>query len=243
MTQNSHLMAKLQTMLEIASRETTTPGEAAAAMSKAQELMLKHDIAESQVRAFEKTPAAIKIERGEIYLGWGLYKAWKQKVIFETAKYFMLRGFGGGPYFGIVLGRHKDIQVYKAVLQSLFAQIDAQAAKALKNRTPEEKDRVHGKTFKRAFYKGAAVGIIDCMAEEQRQRHAAQTATAAHQNAITLVIDGAITNYIQEEWGGLLGTYRNNEGRGDRGAYLSGYRTGRDISAMPALGDGHTNVN
>ncbi len=239
MTKQDRLMSKIQTMLDIAERETTTPGEAAAAMSRAQELMLKHDLAESKVRAFELTPSQVAIERRQIHLGWGLYKDWKQQVIFGTAKHFMLRGLSSGVFYGMVLGRRKDINVYVTALESIFRQIDAQAAIALKTRTPEEKAMVHGKSFKRSFYRGAARGFIARMHEDRRRKELRATDTAVHQTAIVPVIDGAIKKYIQDMWGGLSGTYRSNESRsGLQTAYYKGYDAGRQTSATPALGTG-----
>lgn len=211
--------------------------EAAAAASKAQELLFKYNLSISEVEITDGSDkkAANPITRGmEKISGDKNDSKWRSYLLHGIARYNFCDMITYGRDQAVIIGQEHNIEVVKELYRWLVEQIINASGDACRNyRGP---DRIP--TFRRAFNMGAANEVrnrLYRMWAELQQKTVSSTALVVRN-------DQAITEYKTEHFPEL------RKGRGSHTSSTDGYIAGRqagkqmDLVAKRKLSSGSTRM-
>lgn len=150
------ILEKIRKLLNITTANGATPEEAANAAARAQEIMVKYAIEESElIKSGQK--ADEKVETKPIGLKGQRINRWKALLAYVFAPSFFCRSFftPGGDIW--VVGRATDREILIATWECLVYEIQKMAAAEWEKQ--KRFTEVHGKRWKDSFYQGVCAVI------------------------------------------------------------------------------------
>lgn len=210
-----------------------TPGEAAVAAEKLQQLLIDHNLEIAEILNSPDQTKRPKIITLRIPLTRidGTIK-WQREFIFGIARYTFCQALGLSKTAMMLVGRESDIQATKEIIDYLFLTLQQIAADTYKREGYG--NPVHWRT---GFYWGATREIIQRFYQQWRK---AQTASPADplksnttMNAIVLVTHKDIEDFISTTFT-KVGSFKQKARQGDFGARVSGRAAGASIPLGPS---------
>lgn len=152
---DTSILEKIKKLLALAT--SSNPNEAALAAQRAQELMVKYAVEESQLAGSEH----VKEEIGRAILGtpYKNVSKWKALLARALSPAFFCRAFFIAKVGIVIIGRPTDREALKATFNCLEHDIEKMAAAAWAKASAEYPG--HGKSWKNAFYYGVCQTIKD----------------------------------------------------------------------------------
>lgn len=243
MTQNGHevpesILVKIQKLLALS--ESANEHEAAAAASKAQELLFKHELSISDLEGVEANAKPVREEQLVVNEGHRGVN-WKLKVLDAVVKTSMCRYLVSWYTLrpnrtvtkAYIIGRPADIEMAKYTFNFLRTELERLATAYVASYTGPW----HGITVRNSWLMGAATGVsVKLNAEFDARRESSKKSTALIVNKET-----AIKEFMEREYPNLKGSYSSTTGDIARSAYTDGYQTGRQLGTARALSDSGSN--
>lgn len=230
----SDLIQRLQKVRALT--ESSVPGEAAAAATKLQEILLKYNLEMEDIE--EDSPASDdRYVKEELELGVtsGNMINWRRILLSGIARSLMCAAFGyqGTPRM-VIVGQRHNIEIARHFYDYLSSEIsrlaDVTWVKA------RNKTREHGRSWKSSFYNGAVDTVVQRL-EEKYQQVSNQD---IHTQALVLKNERKLDDAV----GSLIGRVRKNtvRQRYSEAGYSRGARAGKRVNLdRPVEGDGRTN--
>jgi hypothetical protein len=218
------IVEKIKKLLALS--ESPDANEAALAAQRAQELMIKYAIEESQIKPEERKVEAIQTFTCDM----GTFKLanWKALLAYILAPNFFCRSFfqrGGKNGHAIIyfVGTKSDFEVAWATYVALSAEVERMAQVAF-DKLPGNFG-IHGKTWKTAFYDGVCYTINERLSKNLAQLSADNAGTA-----IVVANKGkAVDDFVNEN-------HNIKKNNSSRKVVASGYVAGQQAGHALDLG-------
>lgn len=187
--------------LLIKAEKTQTSEEAAVFFEKAQELMVKYQISDADVRAAKKAGEPDKIIASELYLGKsGAAINAKRTLAFDLCRIFTLSGFTRN-HAGIFVfcGYESEVRFVEKLYTILLMHAEQELQVALKKKP----SWTHGNTFRREFYEAFNETVTSRIREQQRKATEKAEEELGHTSSVALVLrdrQDLVDNYVAENF-------------------------------------------
>jgi len=211
--------------------------EAALAASRAQELLIKHNLSMAEIEAHrddkDKTPVNLLSETLDITVPKN-YGDWKKFLIASVAKYNLCKAIlssdGSRVY---IIGPQQNVEVVKLLYGWLVDQIMTLSSKACKEYTGY--DRIP--TFRRAFFIGAVDTVRNRLYQNWMEMESKNNKCTALMVNTTALID----SYIGEKFGQVHQGKGHRVADSSRDGIVAGQRAGHQVSlqAQHRIGGGN----
>ena len=216
--------------------ESSVPGEAAAAASKLQEILLKYNLDMEDIE--ENSPdAGDKYVREDLELGAtsGNMINWRRILLSGIARSLMCAAFGyqGTPKM-VIVGQKHNIEIVRHFYDYLSHDISRLADITWEK--ARRRTREHGRSWKSSFYNGAVDIVVQRLEEKYQQVSEQDNQTRALALRSEQELDDAVGN--------LIGRVRKNavRQRYSKSGYSRGARAGKKFNLdRPIGGDGGAN--
>lgn len=225
------ILSRIQKLLALATSDNVNEAELAA--SKAQELLLEHNISEDELNSFssEKNERVIEIrtkgKNARNRSNWSIALA----DIVARANLCSIITSGAGL---IWIGKKTNLEVAQYIFDNLVNDLtriaDLEHYK-YKQTTPHYA-QIHGKTWKNSFYYGANQSIRERLNTNLEQL----TASREDMNALVVRNDIELKEYIQKQYPYL--SYNSHRFNRDRSGFAAGQAAGRSVSFRTGIGAG-----
>ena len=241
------LLPLIQNLLKKTTENGCTEAEASAALNKVQDLLFRYDLDMATVTEFTPGEADFNEIVGRNYQDDTLYcikdggknSEWKVRLGFAFGNYSLCKVLSSGTYMRFI-GRKVDVAVTKEMYGWVIEQCEALATQALNDfqktkvyyrglstsnkmvydiEHPNHEIRSHGGKWKNNFLHGMTVRIVERLRDHWNELKTQD----AQSTAMVLVSEGAIQDYIKEQFP-RLGTRRvaTKLGAGTRAGYAAG---------------------
>ena len=211
--------------------QTTNEHEQEAFLAKAQELLLRYNLAESQVYGGRAKKSDMKKYTFDIGEGGDI--SWRRQLIYDIAKLnFVAAVYDTGTSKVHLVGEQHNVQV----VQYLFVYVSRNILRAatkkweLEMRKPSWKRASHnGRAFKNAFYHGAVAGVRDQMTRAKKK----VGEETANNMALVVVkdqeVEDAKLRFFPNLRKGQVAKVQDN------GGWETGYAEGKSMPIQPAV--------
>ena len=226
----SDLIQRLQKVRALT--ESSVPGEAAAAASKLQEILLKYNLDMEDIE--EDSPdAGDRYVKEDLELGAtsGNMINWRRILLSGIARSLMCAAFGyqGTPKM-VIVGQKHNIEIVRHFYDYLSYEISRLADTTWEK--ARRKTREHGRSWKSSFYNGA-VDVVVQRLEEKYQQVSQQD---NHTRALALRSEQDLDDAVWK----MIGRVRKNtvRQRYSKSGYSRGARVGKKFNLdRPVKGD------
>jgi hypothetical protein len=236
-----NVLQRIKKLLSLA--ESSNENEAAAAASKAQELMFKHNLEVSDVAGIDLKPDEkvdehnFDLDAGESKLA--NWRSWLFSAVAETSlcqPYISRssRGYGKrGKLYGRVIGRKSDVEVAQYTYSWLTNELERLSKQYMANQIYW--DQYDSRKMRRSWLEGAAIGV----SRKLRNDFNARKVETEQSTALVVVRDKEIQDWMDDH-GLKLGSRQSTVSSQDRRAYAAGFQTGSNLSMTRGVSGGST---
>ena len=222
------VLKKLQALLRLAKDKAATEAEAALALERAQELLLKYNLEVSQVEAeHPEDVEGIIDEYFEVTCSWANQpKEWKLELARTLGEFNFCRILYSR--WGVIfVGRKTNIEAVEEMYTWVVEQLQVAAEKGLQD-YKANLGRVHGHRWKNSFYFGARDIIFHRLWTQWREFRN----TSGETKALVLNNSTALTEYINNKWP-KLGTKDEVTQQLSQSGYEAGKVAGQKVHLGP----------
>lgn len=225
MTEKESILSKIEKLLALS--KSPVPAEANAALAKAQELMLRHNIAEAEIHDKQADGGYSKGDFTDERIDYD-FTIDKKYICDILQKFFFVKivNYPQRRFYSIV-GRKDNVAIAQFLRGHIKVKFD-EAWQAYKS----DRD-LRGVEGKKEFYYGLWVGLSEKLKSERE--------VLKREEGLIVVDDKGLIRYMGEEYGKLKSATQRGSSLSDRSAIADGQAAGRNINLNDRIGAGNSN--
>ena len=233
----SNVLARIKKLLSLA--DSSNENEAAAAASKAQELMFKYNLEISAVENLDLRPDE-KVDQHNFDIGLGEGKKnvanWKSWLFVAVAQTSMCQPYIAHGYrttYARVIGRKAVVEVAQYTYSWLIHELERLSNAYMANQIWF--DQYDSRRMRRSWLEGASLGV----SRKLRADFDARKVETEQSTALVVVRDKEIQDWMDDN-GLQLTSRKATVASQDRRAYTAGYQAGSNLSVTRGVTGGTT---